>query len=353
MKTFAFFLPQFHEIAENDIWWGKGYTEWTSVKKARPLYEGHIQPKTPYNENYYHLLDKKTVIWQTQMAKEYFVDGFIYYHYYFKGKKLLEKPAENLLKWKDVNQRFFFCWANHSWVKSVDAQKSVLMPMEYGDEEDWEQHFQYLLPFFKDDRYEKKDGMPLFMIFDPDFEEKEKMLRFFDTRCKEEGFEGIWSIETFFGDMKYEEFISKQSSITKRVFLREPAYTREQYRKSIKHLNIRIYSKLASILIDKGIRRKPRVYDGNSLMKYKLENELFGENIIHGLWFEWDNTPRHGKHGYVITPYKKDLFDQFMNSMKNEEYLFINAWNEWAEGMMLEPTEDMGYKYLEWIKDTI
>ena len=108
MKKFAFYLPQFHEVEENDKWWGKGFTEWVNVKKAQPLYKGHVQPKVPENQNYYNLLDKSTVEWQTELMKNYNVDGLIYYHYYFTGKKLLEKPAENLLKWKEINQPFFW-----------------------------------------------------------------------------------------------------------------------------------------------------------------------------------------------------------------------------------------------------
>ena len=104
MKIFSFFLPQFHSIPENDDWWGKGFTEWTNVKSAKPLYYGHEQPQVPLNDNYYNLLKRETVEWQTKLMHEYHLDGMIYYHYYFKGKMLLEKPAENLLKWKDINQ---------------------------------------------------------------------------------------------------------------------------------------------------------------------------------------------------------------------------------------------------------
>ena len=112
MKKFAIFLPQFHEIEENNKWWGKGFTEWTNVRNAKPLYKGHEQPKQPLNGDYYNLLEKETVRKQTQLLNEYGLDGFVYYHYYFCGKKIMEKPAENLLKWKDIDQKFFFCWAN-------------------------------------------------------------------------------------------------------------------------------------------------------------------------------------------------------------------------------------------------
>ena len=132
MKKFAFFLPQFHEIPENDKWWGKGFTEWTNVKNARSLFKGHVQPKHPLNDNYYNLLDKSTVEWQTKLMNQYGIDGFIYYHYYFTGKLLLEKPAENLLKWKDIPQNFFFCWANHTWNRSWEGKTDILLEQKYG-----------------------------------------------------------------------------------------------------------------------------------------------------------------------------------------------------------------------------
>ena len=116
IKTIAMYLPQFHEVPENNEWWGEGYTEWIAAKKAEKLFDGHYQPREPLNDNYYDLMDKSTMLWQAEIARQYLLDGFCFYHYYFKeGRKILEKPAENLLKWKDVNMPFCFCWANESW----------------------------------------------------------------------------------------------------------------------------------------------------------------------------------------------------------------------------------------------
>ena len=196
MKKYAFYLPQFHEIKENNEWWGEHFTEWTNVRAAQSLYKGHKQPVNPLNDFYYNLLDKETVEWQTKLAREHCVDGFIYYHYYFTGKKLLETPAENLLKWKDIEQNFFFCWANHSWIRSWNGTRELLLEQTYGGEEEWEQHFQYLLPFFMDDRYEKRENKPLFMIFNSNFKEARGIFEYFDKRCKDNGFDGICLIET-------------------------------------------------------------------------------------------------------------------------------------------------------------
>ena len=126
MKKFAIFLPQFHEIPENNKWWGKGFTEWTHVRNATPLFSGHDQPQIPLNGNYYNLLEKDSVIWQSDLLHNYGLDGFAYYHYWFNGTPLLEKPLKNLLNWKDINQKYFLYWANHSWVKSEKKEQKIL-----------------------------------------------------------------------------------------------------------------------------------------------------------------------------------------------------------------------------------
>lgn len=358
MRIFSYFLPQFHEIPENNEWWGKGFTEWVNVKAAKPLFKGHIQPKHPLNNNYYNLLNKETVIQQTSLMHKYGITGMIYYHYYFKGKLLLEKPAENLLKWKDIDQPFFFCWANHDWIRSWEGNKKLLIKQDYGDEADWERHFQYLLPFFQDERYEKKNNMPLLMIFKFDFQEKERLFLYFDKRCKDYGYDGLYLIETFgqkWGGKTFKddfEIYKKQcSSVTKSVHTREPDTSQWAYYHLVTtDFFPRIYRRMQCEL--RKVFGRPYLYilNGNKLYR-KMIDECAGVNGIHGLYFEWDNTPRHKKRGYVITPVKKELFFEYMNKVKNDEYIFLNAWNEWAEGMMLEPTEELGYKYLEWIKE--
>ena len=356
MKIFAFYLPQFHEIPQNDKWWGKGFTEWTNVKAAKPLFKGHKQPKHPLNNNYYNLLDKKTIIWQNELRKKYSIDGMIYYHYYFNGDMLLEKPAENLLKNKDIDMPFFFCWANHNWSKTWNGTNELLVKQVYGEKNEWEKHFQYLLPFFKDKRYEKKNNMPLFMIFTTDFKEKNEMFNYFDKRCKENGFAGIYLIETFgvkkgdFFSKHLNEFNQNKSTVTKRIFLREHNTSMEIYMQShyIDNLLNR-FVRHTSMVINHPIFGK--VYSGEKLYRIMLTKEPYDKQYIHGAFFEWDNTPRHGYSGSVVNPPKKATFIKFMNKVKDNDYLFLNAWNEWAEGMVLEPTEENGYKYLEWINE--
>lgn len=354
MRKFAFYLPQFHEIEENNNWWGQGFTEWTHVKNAKPLYKGHIQPIQPVNNHYYNLMDKKTVQWQTDLMKKYCVEGFIYYHYYFCGKMLLEKPAENLLKWKDIEQPFFFCWANHSWYKSWDGEKRLLIEQQYGSEKEWNEHFRYLLPFFKDPRYEKKENKPLFMLFAVDFPEKQRMLEYFDNKCREHGFDGLCLIETYQTAMQKESLENFRQHIcpqTQYIFLREPAVSKNTYMRQITYLPTRIMKKITRMLDRWKTAAFVDTYKADKLYKIMQKKEPRGRDILHGVFFSWDNTPRHQTSGYVITPPSKSLFFQFMDSIQEEEYLFFNAWNEWAEGMVLEPTEHNGFQFLEWIQE--
>ena len=346
MKIFAFFLPQFHEIPENNKWHGNGFTEWTHVKAARPLYRGHQQPKHPKNDNYYNLLDKETVLEQTKLAADYRVDGFIYYHYWFNGKLLMEKPAENLLEWKDIPQKFFFCWANHSFEKKWDGSNQMLQDQTYGKLEDWKKHFNYLLPFFKDYRYEKVDNKPIFMLYVPDFREKEEMFHYFDDWCRENGFDGLFLIDV------YKCAINKIPLEKGNALVQMPSAATAEY--SIQNpIKCRIDNLEHKILKAIGLNNKKRYNSPSSDRLYKslMKSVVHRDNLFYSLFFEWDNTPRYGKAGNVIEPLSKDMFFRYMDLMLNEKYIFINAWNEWAEGMMLEPSKEIGDKYLSWIKE--
>jgi lipopolysaccharide biosynthesis protein len=146
MKIIAFHLPQYHSIPENDRWWGEGFTEWTNVKKAEPLFKDHNQPRVPHHEYYYNMLDPKARRWQADLAKQYGIYGFCYYHYWFNGKLLLEKPLEAIIEDSGYDLSFCVCWANEPWTRSWDGKTNeILMAQEYGSEKDWREHFDYLL----------------------------------------------------------------------------------------------------------------------------------------------------------------------------------------------------------------
>ncbi|OLU38480.1 polysaccharide biosynthesis protein [Erysipelotrichaceae bacterium NYU-BL-E8] len=346
MKIYSLYLPQFHETEENNKWWGKGFTEWTNVKKAKPLFPGHQQPKVPLNNNYYDLLNKESVVWQTKLMNKYGIDGFIYYHYYFKGKLLLEKPAENLLKWTDIQQPFFFCWANHSWNRSWEGKRTILMDMDYGNKDDWKKHFDYLLPFFKDERYQKVDNRPLFMIYDSNGPLISEITKYFDSLCKKEGFDGIKVINELF------EYPSSEINSLNYNYISQPSASRISITNN-KNFFEKLKNKIIRKITQKGYFKKVELLEGDYLYSDMLEHsQIFkNKNNIPGIFFEWDNTPRHGYRGSIIKSVSKSCFLNYMDSIADSEFVIVNAWNEWAEGMILEPTEEKSYQYLEWIRD--
>lgn len=345
MKILAFHLPQFHEIPENNEWWGEGFTEWTNLDKPNKV-GGKLQPLL----GQYNMLDKQTLIMQTNLAKEYGVYGFCYYHYYFEGKKLLEKPVELLLREKDIAQKFCFCWANHSWYKAKQGVKELLIEQTYGNEEQWAEHFEYLKDFFLDERYIKVNNKPLFSVFAGNFEQAEAIRLFFDKKCKEIGFEGIHWVATWHA----EELKMPRQEQCDAVLLREPSFSMKA------SLLTRIFNKFRRVFKQYLPKRwaiqrySPNIIMENSLSKLKEFD--CGMPFYIGAYSMWDNTYRHDEWGYIIEKPSKRLFYKYINGLnkiadeRGIEFCFFNAWNEWAEGMILEPDTKNGYFFLDIIK---
>ena len=191
----ALYLPQYYETEYNNQWWENGYTEWTALRRAKPLYPGHYQPRIPLNNNYYDLSDKKNIKWQMDLAKKYGIDGFAIYQYYSCGKKLLEVPTELIRDNQDLDLPFFLYWANESWRKAWFGQdNTIVWKQEYGTKEDWKKQFDYCCSYFKDERYIKIDGKPLYAIYNP-WAIPNGFLDAWDNWAKENGFPGIFFIK--------------------------------------------------------------------------------------------------------------------------------------------------------------
>ncbi|MGN0374718.1 MAG: glycoside hydrolase family 99-like domain-containing protein, partial [Butyrivibrio sp.] len=354
MKTIAFYLPQFHSIPENDEWWGKGFTEWSNVRASKPQFKGHIQPEIPYNNNYYNLLDPETQVNQAELAKEYGLSGFCYYHYWFEGKLLLEKPMENMLQNKQVDIPFCICWANETWARTWDGkEQDILIKQNYNeDEEGWKRHFDYLLPFFKDSRYIKHDGRPMILLYKPQLILNcKEMLSFWRKLAKKEGFPDL-----YIGYQHHSAFDSDMESYGFDFGIEfEPFYTVRELKKNtagalrkcgyaIKHPKW-IYRKFRQKFL-----KKPTIYDYDEIWKRILNRKPAAENIMPGAFTSWDNTPRRGNQSNVFLGASPQKFAKyFQQQVKHAkevygaEYLFINAWNEWAEGAHLEPDTYNGF----------
>lgn len=348
-KIIAFYLPQFHEIKENNKWWGEGFTEWTNVKKAKPLYKGHYQPKIPYDNNYYCLLNSETQEWQSRLAVQNGIYGFCYYHYWFNGKLLLEKPMENMLINPNIKVKFCISWANEPWTKTwTGKDKDVLMPQNYGGKEDWERHIQYLLPFFKDGRYITQNNKPVFLLYRAEnIVNCEEMIQYWNERLKEEGFSGLYVLETLTGWQKEKKIKNSNGAV-----MMEPMHCFSK--------DYSIISRIGHSFIKKVKLTSIGIYDFykyDTVWKKVLKKVYHDKNFFYGAFLNWDNTARKGKNAKFIKEFSIDKFRKYMGLMmekcarEEKEYLFFNAWNEWSEGTYLEPDNKKSYEYLNVIKE--
>ena len=365
MKIISFYLPQFHCIPENDENWGKGFTEWNNVRKSKALFNGHNQPRVPLNDNYYNLLDIETIKWQARIARENHIWGFCFYHYWFGDKLLLEKPMELLLNDKSISINYCISWANENWTNQwVSNNPKIIVKQTYGDYKEWKRHFDYLLPFFKDGRYIKRNNCPVVVIYKPtNFKEINSMKLFWDKLAIQNGFNGICfisQISCFFKEnpsaycsmdflLDYQPvdyFISKS---------RSRSYTLNLFKKIIKNFANRFGVDLEG----KKITHLTK-YAYSDVWNWILNKEILDERVVPGLFSDWDNTPRKGNKGTLLLGACPELFSyylkqQIINCKNNykKDFMFAFAWNEWAEGGYLEPDEKFGFGYLESIKSIL
>jgi len=366
-KVIAFYLPQFHPIPENDASYGEGFTEWTNTRKAKPLFENHYQPRIPLNNNYYNLLDDGVMQKQAEMANEYGIYGFCYYHYWFKnGKKLLEKPVEKMLLDKTIDINFCLSWANENWTRKWDGgNNEIVVEQDYGDESDWEKHFQYLLPFFQDDRYIKIDGKPLFIIYKPGLIPNcGELVSYMRKRILDYGFPGLFMC------VQHPDYIFEADAnvLFDKSIQFEPLYTLKE--ESVKSIKSSIKSSVKKAMLKLGAtkivnditnKRSNRAQtlvirdydeDWNTILSRKVDEKKF----FAGCFVDWDNTPRN-VNGLAYKGACPDKFGNYFKRLVNkvnenyeDSYIFVNAWNEWAEGAFLEPDERNEYGYLEAVK---
>lgn len=353
-KILAIYLPQFHETEDNNLWWGRGFTDWETVRTAEKYFPEHNEPRIPLNRCYYDLSQKEVMERQAKLAADHGVSGFCFYHYYFKnGKKELELPAENLLKWKDVRMPFCFNWASESWIRSWsrisgnvwaekyekgtdDTANGVLAEQDYGTYEDWRKHFEYLLPFFQDDRYIKKDGKPVFVFYSPnDIRPLREMTKCWRRLASEAGLDGLYLIGAR---------LSAPNPYLDAAIIYEP-------RNSMNKLNASGAAR---------IRDGVRCYEYNDIWNsINASNSVYGYKTYFCGVSGYDDTPRRGMSGECLINATPDIFRRQLEALMQKsidcgnDFLFINAWNEWGEGMYLEPDEIDGYGYLNAIKDVV
>lgn len=346
-KLLAINLPAFHQIPENDEWWGEGFTEWDNVRSGRPFYKNHWQPIVPINKYYYDLSKMEDIERQFKLADEFGIYGFIFYHYWFgNGKMLFEHPIEMILSNKNIKGNFCLCWANESWKTTWHGlEPKTLMEQKYGGEEEWEQHLTYFLKIFSDSRYIKKDGKPMLYIYKPhEMPNYDKMVEYFNYRLKQMGMNGIYIVEYI--SAKNRALYSDKSDA---VVEFEPLYTtyfdiskfnlfKRFICKKLKLIDYQNYDKLWSYIL-----KRKRTYNGKTIQK--------------GCFVNWDNSARKGKNSMIVKGATPEKFGKNLRQLidydrqdRDSEFIVINAWNEWSEGAYLEPDEKNKFGYLDQIK---
>jgi hypothetical protein len=362
-KLITFHLPQYHPIPENDEWWGKGFTEWTNVTKAEPLFPGHYQPHLPADLGFYDLRLEEARQAQADLALQYGIHGFCYYHYWFQGKRLLEKPLDAILHSRKPDFPFMLCWANENWTRRWDGgDQIVLMKQDYSAE-DALAHIHMLLPFFRDDRYIRVNGKPFFAIYrSPIITNLDEYVQIFRTEAQKEGVElyiarveshaqfGLEYMSNFDASIEFQPFAGIWTDFHKSM-----ESTQRQLKDRIRRRFLRT-TKLAPRLYDKFMRERYADFVDFLIKNYKYQTEYV---CFPGASPSWDNTARRGDKAFLMrdsTPQKFQEWlqfhkDNYRPASSEENFLFINAWNEWAEGNHLEPCQKWGLKYLDAVKE--
>lgn len=361
-RIIAFYLAQFHPIPENNKWWGKGFTEWTNVGKAQPLFKNHYQPRVPADLGYYDLRMPEAREAQAQMAKEAGVEGFMYWHYWFgKGKRLLERPFNEVLKSGSPDFPFCLGWANHTWKSSTWKgggdlyinTSGILMEQTYKEEE-YADHFNDVLPAFKDPRYIKIDNKPIFLIYDPKaFDVRRFMDRWQELAAQSE-IAPIYFIGLASGvadgeprkilDMGFDAVVTGNS-------LRAETKIRGSFAYLIRKT---INRKCFGITLDK--------YKYSDIIKNYFTEEDHMERVFPAVIPGWDRSPRAGRRATIYTGATPELFGKHLkeaikivSERKSDDHkvIFLRSWNEWAEGNYVEPDLKYGHGFLDTIKKNI
>jgi hypothetical protein len=362
-KIICFYLPQFHETEDNNRWWGKGYTDWDASRNAHKMFKNHNQPRIPLDKRYYDLSEENaiTLKWQAETARKYGIYGFCMYHYWFGGKRELEKPVEILRNHKEIDIHYSLCWDSTSWKRTWYADKfeqEVLIEQVYGGKEMWKRHFEDLLPDFKDERYIKINNRPVFHIYRAyQVDCIEEMRQYWDELARENGFDGIYLVG---GDLENRNSAKLNKSLDA-YYNFEPNFSFYYGRRGpyvlytvaragiIKRINKWFHKEYLP-----DIRQAKEAY--KMLEKYKPS---LGKKTFLGIFPDYDDTPRRQLKGAVYVNNKIEYFEhclrvQMEKSEKlGNEFLYINAWNEWGETAYLEPDEEKGYMYLETINKVV
>jgi len=348
-KLIAFFLPQFHPTPENDKWWGKGYTEWRNATQARPLFRGHEQPHLPADLGFYDLRVPETRAAQADLAREYGIGAFCYYHYWFHGRRFLERPVNDIVASGEPDFPFCLCWANEAWKRTWERKERVILMEERYSDEDDVAHFKALLPIFRDPRYLRHEGCPVFMIYASNHLPNVKAtITRWQKMAREHGLPGLHMLRTEShhqqpGDPRSAGFAAgvQFSSL---LYRQRPRWLRglHRVRRNLFGRWFPVYQHL--------------VGDYRDNMRRNLTEPIPDYPRHPCVIPSWDNTARRLEDGFILHGSTPALYGEWLRQVLARDrtgFVFINAWNEWTEGCHLEPCQRHGRAYLEETRQAI
>ena len=344
-QLIAFYLPQFHPIPENDTWWGTGFTEWRNVVRARPRFAGHEQPHLPADLGFYDLRIPEVRQAQADLARRYGISAFCYYHYWFHGRRLLHRPFDEVLASGEPDFPFCLCWPNENWTSSWDGgDRSILISQDYSSEDDLN-HIRWLAEAFSDPRYLRVEGKPLFLVYRASrLPDARRMVETWREECQRLGVGDIYLCQVHsVREVRDPRTLGFDGAVEFQPFYKD--------RTDLRRLHA--WRRRLSRLI-RAQRRPHRVYDYASLVADSIDRARPDYPLFRCAVTSWDNSPRREKslifHGSTPEKYEEFLRECIRWSLESpaaEPLVFVNAWNEWAEGAHLEPCERWGHGYLE------
>ena len=379
-RVIALYLPQYHPIPENDEWWGPGFTEWMNVVKARPLFKGHVQPRLPADLGFYDLRLPETRERQAELAKEAGIEGFCYYHYWFGGKQLLERPFNEVLTSGKPNFPFCLCWANHTWSNKTWNRHSnreanaVLMEQVYPGDEDDEAHFLSVLPAFKDPRYIQVDGKPVFFLYNPWGHTRiREWIANWRRLAVEHGLKGLYLVVMCDSTLTFKmeadgtrtrtmPNLESSAELFQSVLDMGFDAVNSLGRRRGEMLSQGKYVDLAKTVLRKmGLPVGASSYDYAKTVRGFFVPEDRWENVFPTIMPNWDRSPRAAiRDGIYVgaTPQKfKAHIAQALDVIKDKQpehrILILKSWNEWGEGNYVEPDQEFGHGWLEAIKQAV
>lgn len=338
LKIICHYLPQYHSFPENDEWWGKGFTEWNNVTKATPHFIGHMQPKLPYDIGFYDLSIKENIIKQIKLAKQYGIYGFSIYYYWFNRHRLMEKPLDIILDNKDLDINFCINWANENWTKRWDGGDKEILIKQDDDPENLKYCIQDMEKYIRDERYIKVKGKPLIIIYKPTLiQDIELMIDNWRKYLRDVGIGEAYivAVKTFEITDKYKQIFDG--------FIEFPPFGMEI---QVMNNRLKYFNK----------KFKGVVYDYKKMVDEKTYLRKFDYKLYRGIFPAWDNTPRRQYTPDIFWGSTPDLYETWLedlaedtinNNNLDEKMIFVNAWNEWAEGACLEPDRNYGYAYIQ------